>query len=134
MRKSLLDIALKIAIEKLPLHPQLDHYPHYTFIVQDNQIVEWSTNVSQDPPLHYGYKRPGSDPDYRPKIHSEISAFKKAKGILSKKQYFEVINIRLNKHKEVRLSKPCNCCYNILKEMGCKRFYYSSLSGFLKEV
>jgi hypothetical protein len=132
MKKSLLAYALNVAKEKLPLHPQLEYFPHYTFIVQNNHIVDWATNLSQNPPVHYGYKNNSLDPDYRPKVHSEIAAYKKAKGIMDKNQGFEIINIRLNKHKEIRLSKPCFCCFEILCELGCQKFYYSSELGFLK--
>jgi len=132
MKKSLLALALKIAQEKLPLHPQLECYPHYTFLIQGNQLVEWATNTSQDPPVHYGYKRKCADPDYRPKVHSEIAAYRKAKGILKKNQGFEVINIRLNRSRQVRLSRPCVCCFEILKDLGCRRFYYSCNIGWLK--
>jgi len=69
-----------------------------------------------------------------PKIHSEIAAYRKAKGILTKNEPFEIVNIRLNKNKELRLSKPCICCFEIMKELGCSKFYFSSNAGFLKII
>lgn len=133
MKKSILKYALKIAQDKLPFHPQLDHFPHYTFIIQNNKIVDWATNLSQDPPIHYGYNsKENGDPFYRPKIHSEIAGYKKARGILKKNIAFEILNIRLNKKGELRLSKPCICCFEIMKQLGCQKFYYSSDIGFFK--
>jgi tRNA(Arg) A34 adenosine deaminase TadA len=129
MKKSLLKLALNIAKAKVDNHTE--YWRHYTFIVQDNKIVSWSPNQDSDPPVHYGYKArfKRMDAGYRPKIHSEIACYRKAKGILDRKP-FEIINIRLNKHKVMRLSKPCICCYSLLQELGCSKFYYSSDYGF----
>jgi len=131
MKKSLLNIALKIARDKICNHPQLEHWIHYSFIIQNNAIIEWATNLSFDPPIHYGYKNRIDDVKYRPKLHSEIVCYKRAKGLLIKNKFFEIINIRLNKQGEVRLSKPCPCCYEIMKELGCSKFYYSTNQLFM---
>lgn len=130
MKKHLIKHALTIAKNKLSLHPQFDCYPHYTFIIQDNKIVEWATNTCHEPPLHYGYH---SRLDYRPKFHAELFAYKKARGLLAKKS-FEILNIRLNKQGELKMSKPCESCHEFLTAMGCKRFYYSSEIGFLRLI
>lgn len=129
MRKSLLDTALKIALDNLSKHPEYEHYPHYTFVVKDNQIVEWATNTAQAPPKHYGYgaRIKGAIP----KTHSEINAYIKSRRIIGK-QSFQIINIRLNKSRKMRLSKPCVCCHDIMVAMGCTKFYYSSEIGFLR--
>ncbi len=129
MKKSLLDDALKIAIDNLSNHPEYQHYAHFTFIVKNNQIVEWATNTSHTPPKHYGYA--SRIKGAIPKTHSEINAYKKARRILGK-QSFSIINVRLNRSRQMRLSKPCNCCHNIMVAMGCKKFYYSSEVGFLR--
>ena len=134
MKKSIINLALKTAREKLHLHPQLEYFPHYTFIIQKNRVVDWATNLSDNPPIHYGYQHRILDPFYKPKLHSEIAAFKKAKGILIKNEPFEIVNIRLNKNKELRLSKPCICCFRIMQELGCSKFYYSCNFGFLKLI
>lgn len=131
MKKSIINVVLKTARDKLDNHPQTGHWMHYSFIIQYNKLIEWATNLNYDPPLHYGYRTRINDINYKPKIHSEIASYKKAKGIL-KKDYFEIINIRLNKMGELRLSKPCVCCYEILKALGCRSFYYSCDIGFLK--
>jgi hypothetical protein len=132
MKKSLLNLTLKISIEKLPLHPEIKHFLHYSFIIQENQIVEWATNNQYHPPIHYGYNKKEEDPTFVPKGHSEINAYKKAKGIMDKDKPFDIINIRLTNKKEIRLSKPCISCFDLLKELGCRRFYYSSPIGFLR--
>jgi len=129
MKKRLLSLSLKLAKDKLVNHPERSHYAHYSFIVQNNKIVEWATNVNFEPPIHYGYHT-NSDPSFCPKFHAEIFAYKRARGILDDES-FEVINIRLNKTGSVRLSKPCKHCFRFMKAMNCRKFYYSSEAGFL---
>ncbi len=131
MKKSILKHALGIARAKLSSHPQYNHFMHYSFVVQFNKIVEWSVNNSKLPPVHYGYKDRIKDKAFRPKTHSEIEAFRCARGLLDLNKPFEMINIRLSKNGEVRLSKPCVCCRDLLTALGCVKFYYSSEVGFL---
>jgi hypothetical protein len=130
MRKSLILEAVKVAKSKISKHTQSSH-AHYSFIVQNNCIVGYGVNQDGEPLIHWGYKRMKEDPTYSPKIHSEIHAYKKNKGIMEKGKTFEIINIRLNKLGELRNSKPCKCCSTLLRDLGCIRFYYSSDCGFL---
>lgn len=134
MKKALLKIAIRKVIKKIKRHPQYKHYIHYSFVVQNNKIIVYAPNTNLNPPVHYGYKdRPdlkkSSDKsNYRPKSHSEINAYKKAikitdKDIFDKDKPFEIINIRFNKTGEIRLASPCFCCFNLLTELGCSKFY-----------
>jgi len=126
MKKSILHEALAIAQRTV----HTENFRHFTFIVQNNKIVEFGKNNKREPERHYGYHSRLLDCWYSPKTHSEIHAYKKARGILDKKP-FGIINIRLNKRNELRISKPCSCCYQIMKELGCSEFYYSCDFGFL---
>jgi tRNA(Arg) A34 adenosine deaminase TadA len=129
MKKSLLDEAMKIASRNLPNHPEYKHYAHFTFIVKNNQIIEWATNNSHLPPAHMGYQ--SRIKGAQPKTHSEIMAYRRARRIIGKSS-FQIINVRLNRSYQMRISKPCCCCFNIMKTLGCTKFYYSSEVGFLK--
>jgi hypothetical protein len=133
MKKSLLHNALTFAKNKFVYHGEFNNFIHFSFIVQSNKIIEIGKNNKKIPKLHFGYhRRLQNDPFFHPKTHSELHVWMKSKGILNKNKSFEMINIRLNKKGFVRLSKPCTCCYNLLKELGCKAVYYSSEIGFLK--
>src|SRR4051812_15473268 len=101
MRKSLVKAALRIAIRKLSGHPELANFLHYSFVVRDNQIVEWATNARQEPPRHYGYHR-RCDASFRPKFHSEVRAYRRARGLIGTGADFEMINIRLTRSGLVR--------------------------------
>lgn len=124
MKKSLLNLALKIAKKKLSHHPEKDHFSHYSFVVQEDKILGFGMNHVGLPPVHYGYGR-DEDDAYLPKTHSEISAWKKIRGILDKRKPFTVINIRLNRKGEVRKSKPCRVCLDILNSLGCNKVYFT---------
>lgn len=131
MKKSLLDEVLNIARRNIQKHREYGHFLHFSFVIQCNKLVEWGMNNKRVPARHNGYHNRIQDLDYHPKTHSEVDAWKKAKGILNKKKSFQMINIRLNKKGELRNSRPCECCFEILQAMGCSKFYYSSQIGFL---
>lgn len=126
MKKRILRRAVDLAIEKLPLHPEYLHFPHFCFVVEDNGIVAWATNTRMEPPLHYGYHRPW-DSGYRPKYHAEVMAYRKA----MPKPGFEIVNVRLNRLGHIKLSKPCVPCCRLLARLGCRKAYFSSEAGFL---
>jgi tRNA(Arg) A34 adenosine deaminase TadA len=130
MKRRIFSDVVQFAKSKLSQHTQ-GCYAHFSFIVQNNSIIGYGVNQDGEPLVHWGYKKMKLDPSYTPKIHAEIHAYKKNKGLLDKNQPFEIINIRLNKLGELRISKPCPCCYQLLTDLGCKKFYYSSECGFL---
>lgn len=131
MKKSLFNETLAIARRGIPKHGEYNHFLHFSFVIQSNKIIDWGMNNKRIPAIHNGYHNRINDLSYSPKTHSEVDAWKKAKGLLDKKKSFNLINIRLNKKGEIRNSRPCECCFEILKAMGCSKFYYSSSVGFL---
>lgn len=127
MKNSLINHCLKIARDVVhdKKHPQYECYKHFTFIISDNQLVEWGMNRS-GPPKH-GYQP-------HQKIHSENMAWNKARGIMDRKKTFEILNIRLNKRGDLKISKPCNCCVSFLRNLGCNRAWFSTDAGFAKLI
>lgn len=129
MKQSILYECLAIAKKKVPNHKYIGRKYHYSFIIADNSILEYSPNTNHVVPKHFGYEaRIGGNEAF---CHSEIAAYQKAKGLLLGRK-FEIVNIRLNKSGEIRLSKPCSVCFTVLRGLGCKKFYFSSEIGFLK--
>jgi hypothetical protein len=126
MRKLLLRDCLRIAKDKNSGHPEKT-FRHFTFIIQGNKLVEYGYNRTHDPLTQYGY------PSWS-KVHSENTAYKKAKGLLNKDIPFEAVNIRLTKGGKLKLSQPCPCCFNYLKTCGCHSIYFSTTTGFAKLV
>jgi tRNA(Arg) A34 adenosine deaminase TadA len=133
MKKSLLDSALRIAIKEHPSHPEYSRYAHWSFIIQNNKIIEWATNKKDGvPPITMGYHRRINNG--LPKLHSEFVAYNKAKGILLKDSKWHVINIRLNKDGLFRSSAPCSCCYNFIKTLGCNKCFFTTDYGWDKVI
>lgn len=136
MNKRLLRDCLKISKDYLPKHPERNtgNYYHYSFIVQRNKIVEYSTNNSGEPPKHFGYHNRGTWDDFAPKRHAEYNVYMKAKGLLLRDTAWEIVNVRLNTDGIMRNSTPCECCYGFIKVMGCEKCYFTTNSGFAKMV
>ncbi len=130
MKNGLLREALRIAREKLPGHPQFSYWPHYCFIIQNNSIIDWGYNTTQEPPIHFGYTRQLDGG--KSKTHAELNAYKAAKGLINKNKAFEIINIRLSRLGNLRTSQPCGCCVNFLRSVGCQSCYFSSEVWFSK--
>lgn len=116
MKRKMLEKCLKIAKEYL--HKHLEAYRHFTFVVQSNKITEWGTNRRGEALTFLGY-------DKHTKLHSEIDAYFKAKGIMESGT-FEVVNIRITKSGIIRNSRPCRRCFDFLKKMGCKRIWFTT--------
>lgn len=127
MKKKLLNICLLIAKNSLPNHPRKDGYKHFSFVIQDNRIIEWGTNMSGLPLYIFGYQS-------HQMIHSENLAYKRARGLLDKNKLFDIINVRLNNNSEIKISKPCNCCLNYLKDFGCGNIWFSKSNGDFEKI
>jgi tRNA(Arg) A34 adenosine deaminase TadA len=126
--KKLITIAEDIAIKNIHKHPlfyEQGRKLHFSFIVADGCIIEWGCNMAHTPPVHMGYAKRINNNE--PKLHSELVAYKKAKGLL--RSNFEIINVRFNRAGKLRISMPCSVCYSILKGLGCKTFYFSNADG-----
>jgi hypothetical protein len=102
-------------------HPQWDCYKHFSFIIQNNKIVEWGMNRKGDAYVN-GFN------DYS-KVHSEIDAYFKARGLMDKSDPFEIVNIRLTKTFRIKSSNPCKCCWNFMKKLNCKRIWFTTDLG-----
>lgn len=126
--KKILQQAINIANERLENHPEYEFngFLHFSFLVYKKKIISVGVNHRGNPPVKFGY------PD-RAKVHSEIDAFEKGKGLVMGDE-FSMINIRLNKKGEFRDSYPCETCYRLMKKFGCKRITFSSKNGFSELV
>jgi tRNA(Arg) A34 adenosine deaminase TadA len=122
MKATLLRECVRFALSKNTPdhHPEWGRWHHYSFVIQD-KIVEFGLNRTGPPIPMY--------PDIA-KIHAEVAAWRKAKGILNHRKPWDVVNIRLNKTGDLRQSKPCVCCMELLRTAGCRMVHYSTNTGF----
>lgn len=125
MKRKLLQECLQIARDKMQNHPESECYLHYSFIVQYDKIVGMGVNRAGTPLV--GYPKYG-------KLHAESDAWFQCKGILEKRDDFSVVNVRLSKAGELKISKPCVCCTRFLEKFGCKEVWFSTDVGFAKLV
>jgi hypothetical protein len=121
VKKSVLFDCLRMANQSLEDHQ--DQFKHFSFVIQENRIVALGKNRYT---LHTKVRGYPSNA----KIHSEVSALKRAhlNGKSGKK--FSLVNIRINRFREFRRSKPCSCCEFYLRLFGCKEVWYTTYSGF----
>lgn len=117
---------MKVSTSKSKTNEQrISHYDHFSFVVADNEVVEWGRNMTKNiPPVYWGYGRFQG-------LHSELSAYLKASGIL-KDRAFGVVNVRLSKGLKLMNSMPCQNCQRMLKSLGAQWVFYSTQEGFKK--
>jgi len=122
MKRKLLSECLSIAVKNNHKHPEGDCYHHFSFVIQSGKILSVGQNKRASPFTFLGFQ------SYS-KMHSEVDAYYKAKGIMDKDVKFEVVNIRLSRQNHIRVSNPCKCCYAFLKHLGCNRIWFSTRIG-----
>lgn len=105
--------------------PQHNNYKHFSFIIKRNRIISlgWNLQKKTDTFAHkFKYKHPF--------IHSELMAIKNFPYPPTELYKCKMINIRLNNNKQLRLSKPCKNCQNLLNFFELKEIWYSHNNGF----
>lgn len=130
MKKALLDQILRQCYRELPKHPQLEHFAHWTYLVQDNKIISYGVNRHHEPPKKFGYHNVSisfKGEAFRPKWHSELDAVKRCRGNV---RGCTAVNVRLNKSGQVRMSMPCAACRNLLYVTNVKKVYFTTEFGW----
>ena len=91
-----------------------------------------AVSVYRNKILTKGYNRPLFKDLIYTSLHAEMSVIQQLKRMRcshKKKKKIDIFVIRINKNEELRLSKPCNQCQNIMKQFGVKRCFYSNDLG-----
>lgn len=123
MKKNFLDSLIRKCRKDLYKHPEILCFPHWTFIYYNYELLSIGQNRKHEPPKYFGYHHIEKDEYFVPKLHSELDAIYRCRKYLND---FVAINIRLNKQKKTRMSKPCDCCLNILYANRCKKVYFTT--------
>lgn len=127
MKKKLLRDCLRRSLDGMSGHSQYRHYIHFSFAVVDNAVCVVGTNKSAVPALHFGYNARVPEP----KVHSELDAYHKLRKKVSlAKTEWSLVNVRINRSGEWKVSKPCEVCQVWLKELGCSKVYYTTEAGW----
>ena len=103
-----------------PLQYILDNHRHYTFIFRRNKLLSVGHNSTLTHPLAQRFGCLA--------IHAELKAIQ----LLDNKEILpkcKVINVRINKRGQFRLSSPCQSCCKLLSYLGVQQVYYSTSQG-----
>src|ERR1035437_6390328 len=119
MKSQIINRCLQIAISanSEDKHPEFRHFIHWSFLIQSNKLIGYATNRSAPPLIARGYALHG-------KSHSETECWRKCKHRVDSSIAFELVNIRLSRQGEFRVSKPCPNCYKFLCSLGCTQIVY----------
>lgn len=81
-----------------------------------------------EPPKKFGYHARYNDKAFRPKLHAELDALRNYKRGLHN---LTVVNIRLNREGQTRLSIPCQPCRNLLiNVLEVDKIYFTTEEGW----
>ena len=111
---------------ELLIHKPNSYFKHFSFIGKGNRIhsVGWNRNGCPGSVIEgrrFEYPLGG--------VHSESDAIAELTDLnICRKAC--LVNIRLNNQMELRNSKPCPICYNLIKTVGIKRVFYTTDIGF----
>lgn len=113
------------------LHEEREKAYHFSFIMYGNRIVTIGTNIGKTHTeaykLKYAY----------PSIHSELSAYVRAKKTGVQLSDCTLVNVRLSRlsikkdRPILRMSKPCKYCLQWCQPMF-DRIIYSTNEGFVE--
>ena len=72
----------------------------------------------------YEYYDPKKHPEstYNPSLHAEASTILKL-GNMDNSQY-DFVNVRVNRNGKCSTSRPCECCFKMLKNFGFNRLFW----------
>ena len=128
MKKRVIEECIRICINDIEKHPEYGYFPHWTFIIIDNKIVSKGWNRRCEPPIYTGYHDSSRD-GFVPKKHAEMDSIDRC---WRKLENFEILNVRMNKSRELMRSKPCPVCFKKLKDLNCKEIWYTEDNKILK--
>jgi len=107
---------------------------HTTFIVKKNKIQKIGINNDKTHPanLRYSYRgKDGTDIRRYVGVHSELSAILKyGKEDCSDCTF---INVRIDKNGDTAISKPCEGCQDLFRQVGFKRVFFSNNNNKFEE-
>ncbi len=106
---------------------------HLSFLIYKNRIISIGQNSKKTHPINLRNKkisREGIDISTFKGVCSEWSAISKLKNLTNIPAHkCSLINIRINKNNEIRMSRPCCSCIKLLSFFDISRVYYSNEKG-----
>ena len=106
---------------------------HATFVFNKSKLICIANNdYSKLHPYHkFGeYKAVSNKDQYVAGIHSECAAIIKLG--LEDCSHLTFVNVRINNHDQVAISKPCINCARLLSQIGYKHLWYYNGNAYVK--
>lgn len=110
--------AVKLSRAMMSLTPH--NFKHFSFLFRRNNLAAIGFNKpNKTHPLSnkFGYRFNC--------IHSELDVLLNFEKPLKELKNYELLNIRLDRNGDVKLSKPCKFCQQLLKYYKTRRVLYS---------
>jgi len=93
---------------------------HFTFILRRNHILSIGYNN-----IFKGYPKARHIGYWEGVVHSEFDAIRRFPLPPEKLADCELVNIRSNRHGEIRNAEPCKICRRMIFPFGLRNIYYS---------
>ncbi len=105
------------------------HNKHLSFLLDKSQIVAIGWN--QGWTTHPKAKKLG----YRfETIHSELAAILRYRGNRDRLRRLTLVNVRVNRFDIIGMSKPCDCCMDLIQMSGIRKVWYTNFEGKLVKL
>ncbi len=105
---------------------------HYSFILYKNRVISIGQNNRKTNPVNIK-NLPHKEAKVIESIKGTCSEYHAIQKLKSKTNIQTdkciMINIRIDRNKDISYSKPCNYCRNLLRYFNFKRVYFSTPAG-----
>lgn len=102
---------------------------HFSFITLRNRIVSmgWNDGYKTHPRARLlGYRFDTA--------HSELNAFLNYRGDLDLLKKCSLVNVRVNRFKDVRIARPCVHCEKWISGLGFNEIWYTNEVGVFEKL
>lgn len=109
---------------------------HFAFIFKRNKLISQGVNRPRKPDakvLYFGSKFNIQKYKKWHFFHAELDAIQKCWGKIHLNRSYSMVVIRINKDGELKNSKPCENCQNILNQIGLQNIWWSTNKGIVNE-
>lgn len=132
LRQSL-DISLSLLPQAKDVRSTKNKFFHFAFGYRKNKLLAIGQNNPEKTHTRAIILAKKYNNEYNmkyPYLHAETDLISRLWGNYYIDSSLTIVVIRLNKRGELRCSKPCDRCYNIMTALGIKKIFWSELDGF----
>lgn len=128
-----LDIALTLLPRAKSIRNTKNKFFHFAFAYKKNKLLAIGQNNPEKTHTQAFLlaKKFNTDTDY-PYLHAETDLISKLWGKYYIDNSMKFVILRLNKRGELRCSKPCDKCSQIINGLGLTKVWWSMDNGFTK--